>query len=43
MIRKLKRKLSEEELILGKADKGNAFVIMEESIYDSKVFEVLEK
>ena len=42
MIGKLRRKLGEEELILTKADKGNAIVLIEESIYYIRIFEVLE-
>jgi hypothetical protein len=43
VIKGLKEKIGKEELILTKADKGNAMVIMKESVYDAKVAEVLEK
>jgi len=43
VIRRVKQKIVEGELILTKADKGNSMVIMKESDYDAKVLEVLEK
>jgi len=43
LIKKVRRKIREEELIITKADKGNTIVIMKESNYEMKVLEVLEK
>ena len=41
--RGLQRKVKEEKLIVTKADKSNAIVVMERSLYDSKVYYVLQQ
>jgi hypothetical protein len=43
VVKKLRKKIIEEEVIITKADKGNAIVLMERASYEEKVMEVLRK
>ena len=43
VVQGLERKIKEGDLIVTKADKGNAVVMMEKSAYVSKVHEVLQQ